>query len=250
VDSKRTEFLIFRAWKLRLVAGVLSFAMVATGWILYQLGTAQGSGHADNGGVAELRAERDRLRGRLSELEARNAELERQLVLVERSRQIDAEAYAVFNQEHSGLYDEILGLREELAFYRGILSPDEGKIGLQAQDFDVKPMEGLGSYRFSLVLTQAGGKEQVARGSVRLVLEGREDGVPRQLDLKELTPNGEADIAYRFRYFQNLAGDLQLPERFVPERVVFKAVPTSAPRLPLEWTFDWPREAISRAEEN
>ena len=250
MDNKRTEFLIFRAWKLRLIAGVTLLAVTGGGWLLYQLGVYQGNGPSDNNGVMNLRAERDRLRGRLGELESRNAELERQLVLVERSRQLDAEAYAVFNQEHSGLYDEILGLREELAFYRGILAPGEGKVGLQAQDFDVKAEEGLGNYSFSLVLTQAGGKEQVARGSVRLVLEGREDGVPRRLALNELTPDGTADIAYRFRYFQNLSGELQLPERFVPERVVLKAVPTSAPRLPLEWTFDWPQEVISRAEES
>ena len=249
MDNKRTEFLIFRAWKLRLFLGALVVVMAAAGWALYQVGTMQRDPIVRDAKVVGVRVGDAELRGRLAELEARNAELERQLVLAERSRQIDADAYAVFNAERSGLHDEILGLREELAFYRGILSPSADKVGLQAQDFDVEAQGGVGRYRFSLVMTQAGGKEQVARGAVRLVLEGRENGVARQLGLEELTQDGSAEIAYRFRYFQTVIGDLQLPERFVPERVVVKAVPASAPRLPLEWTFDWPNEATSSAGE-
>ena len=250
MDNKRTEFLIFRAWKLRLFLGALLVVMTAAGWTLYQVGTMQRSSPRGGVEVAEARIDNQQLTSRLADLEARNAELERQLAVAERSRQIDAEAYAVFNAERSGLHDEILGLREELAFYRGILSPSADKVGLQAQDFDVEAQGGAGRYRFSLVMTQAGGKEQVARGVVRLILEGRENGVVRQLGLEELTQDGNAEIAYRFRYFQTVTGDLQLPERFIPERVVLKAIPASAPRLPLEWTFDWPNETASSAGEN
>ena len=250
MDDKRTEFLIFPVWKLRLFLGALFVVMMVAGWVLYQVGTMQRNPPGGGAGVTEARVDNERLTSRLADLEARNAELERQLVLAERSRQIDAEAYAVFNAERSGLHDEILGLREELGFYRGILSPSADKVGLQAQDFDVEAQGGVGRYRFSLVMSQAGGTAQVARGVVRLILEGRENGVARQLGLEDLTQDGNAEIAYRFRYFQTVTGDLQLPERFVPERVVLKAVPASAPRLPLEWTFDWPNEAASSAGEN
>lgn len=248
MDAKRTEFLIFRVWKLRLLLGLAVAAVILGGWELYRLGAAR---YGDGAGaeVAALRAERSQLRQRVDALEGRNAELERKLALVERSRQIDAEAYAVFNQERSGLQNQIQGLQEELAFYRGIMTPAQGKVGIEVQDFDLKPALGAGRYRFSFMLTQAGGKDQLARGVVQLTLEGLLDGASKQLGLTELTQDGDAEIAYRFRYFQSIKGDLQLPEGFQPERIVLKAIPASAPKLPLEWTFDWPPEEGGGTEE-
>jgi hypothetical protein len=241
VDVKRTEFLIFRAWKLRLLLASAVVIALIGGWELYRLGLRHGGG--DGGSALKaLRAERDGISERLRELETRNQELERQLALLEHSRRIDEQAYAVFKQERSGLQSEIQGLRDELAFYRGIMSPQQNKVGLEAQDFDVEPALGTGRYRYQFVVTQLGRNEQVARGRIELALEGLQDAKTRRLGMAELSPDGAAAIEYRFRYFQAIDGQVQLPEGFIPERVLLKAVPATAPRLPLEWTFDWPLE--------
>lgn len=239
MDVKRTEFLIFRAWKLRLLLALVVVITLVGGWEMYRLGLrhAGGDGGRD---LAALRAERDGLNERLRGLEARNIELEHQLALLEHSRRIDEQAYAVFNQERSGLQSEIQGLRDELAFYRGIMSPQQNKVGLEAQDFDVEAALGSGRYRYRFVVTQLGRNDQVARGRIELALDGLQDDKPRQLVLSELSPDGGASIDYRFRYFQTIEGHVQLPEGFIPERVLLKAIPATAPRLPLEWTFDWP----------
>lgn len=242
MNEKRSEFLIFEAWKLRLLLALSTAAVLLVGWELYRLGTPDDDAGQD-GEIAALRVERSQLRQRIDALEMHNIELERKLALVERSRQIDAEAYAVFSQERSGLEDRIRGLQEELSIYRGIMSPEQGKVGLEAQHFELKPALGAGRYRFSFMLTQSGAKDLAARGSVRLTLEGLQDGKPTQLSMTELTENGEAEIAYRFRYFQVIKSVLQLPDDFQPERIVLKAIPASAPKLPLEWTFDWPADA-------
>lgn len=241
MDVKRTEFLIFRAWKLRLLLALAAVVVLVGGWELYRLGLRHGGGDGGTGLVA-LRAERDGLSQRLREQEARNLELERQLALLEHSRRIDEQAYAVFKQERSGLQSEIQGLRDELAFYRGIMSPQQNKVGLEAQDFNIEAALGTGRYRYHFVVTQLGRNDQVARGRIELVLEGLQDAKPTRLGLAELSPEGEAGIDYRFRYFQAIDGQVQLPEGFIPERVMLKAIPATAPRLPLEWTFDWPLE--------
>ncbi|MFN2308414.1 MAG: DUF6776 family protein [Gammaproteobacteria bacterium] len=238
MDVKRTEFLIFRTWKLRLLFGLVAAIVLLGGWGAYRLGIGQCGGLASD--LRAVSAERDVMNERLHELETRNLELERQLVLLERSRQIDAQACAVFTQERSGLQNEIQGLRDELGFYRGIMSPQQGKTGLDAQDFTVDAALGTGRYRYRIVLTQLGRNEQVARGRVELALEGLQGPEPRRLAASELSPDGDSGSEYRFRYFQVIEGYVQLPEGFVPERVLLKAVPATAPRLPLEWTFDWP----------
>lgn len=245
MTAKRTDIRIYRAWKLKLVFWLVLIVAIVGGWELYRFGRSQAGGNLDS-----LYAERDRLQLQLAELDARNTELERQIAVLERSRQIDQQAYAVFKQERSGLQNELRGLREELAFYRGILEPDQDKVGLQAQDFSVESALAAGRYRYRFVLTQAGAQEQVARGVVHLSLEGLQDATAKRLTFKEISESGATEIGYRFRYFQTFEGELQLPENFVPERVILQAVPNSAPRLPLEWIFDWPLEAGGLAEEN
>lgn len=250
MDAKRTEFLIFSAWKLRLLSGLAVLAVALGGWEVYRLGAGVNDPNGEAMEVATLRAQQARLREQLNTLQAHSADLERKLALTERSRQIDAEAYAVFNQERMGLQDQLNGLQEELAFYRGIMSPSQAKVGIEAQDFDLKPARGTGRYRFSFMLTQSSGKDQLAKGVVRFSVEGVLDGKPKHLSLSELTQNGDTEFAYRFRYFQAIKGELQLPEGFQAERVVLKAIPTSAPKLPLEWIFDWPADMDGGSEEN
>ncbi|MBU2478617.1 MAG: hypothetical protein KKA36_05960 [Gammaproteobacteria bacterium] len=242
MDAKRTEFLIFSAGKLRLLLGVAALGVLLAGWELYRLGMPDQGDEGQGAELSELRAEQSRLLEQVDRLETLNAELERKLALTEHSRKLDAEAYALFNQERSGLQDQLQGLQEELAFYRGIMSPDKSKVGIEARDFDLKPARGAGRYRFSFMLTQSSGKEQLARGVVRISVEGVLDGKSKQLTLSELTQSGDSEFAYRFRYFQAIKGELQLPEGFDAERVVIKAIPTSAPKLPLEWIFDWPSD--------
>lgn len=239
MDVKRTEFLIFRAWKLRLMLALAVLVVLVGGWELYRLGVRHGGGDGGSG-LAALRAERNALSERQRELETHNNELERQLALLEHSRRIDEQAYAVFKQERSGLQSEMQGLREELAFYRGIMSPQQDKVGLEAQNFDVEAALGTGRYRYRFVVTQLGRNDQVARGRIEFVLEGLQDAKPRQMTLSELSSDGGAAIEYRFRYFQTIEGQVYLPEGFIPERVLLKAIPATAPRLPLEWTFEWP----------
>lgn len=245
MNANRTEILIYRAWKLRLLLGLAVILAGVAGWELYHLGKLRAGGDLDS-----LYAERERLQEQLDALDTRNAELERQIAVLERARQIDEQAYAVFKQERSGLQDELQGLREELAFYRGVMTPSQDKVGLQAQDFSVDAALGAGRFRYRFVLTQQGRQEQVARGVVNFFVDGLQNAQPKRLALAEISESGDDKIAYRFRYFQTVEGDVQLPEGFRPERVTLQAVPSTAPRLPLEWTFDWPLEAGGVAEEN
>lgn len=238
MNGKRSELLILEKWKLWLLIGLAAVALLLAGWEIYRLGM-NGDGPDRTDEIAALRSERAHLRQRVDALEMRNEELESTLAQIESSRRIDAEAYALYTQERSGLEEQIRGLEEELAIYRGILSPERNKVGLEAQNFELKPALGIQRYRYSFMLTQGGIKNPVARGTIRLTLEGLQNGKPRQLGLTDLTENGDADIAYRFRYFQVIKGVLQLPDDFQAERIVIKAIPASAPKLQLEWTFDW-----------
>jgi hypothetical protein len=76
---------------------------------------------------------------------------------------------------------------------------------------------------------------------VGLTVAGEQDSSFKRLNLADLSGQGEQEMELNFRYFQRLEGRLELPEGFVPHRVVVR-VKTSGNHGPqLEKTFDWPR---------
>ncbi len=237
-----TEVLIYRAWKLRLAVVLLVFAGVLIAWTMYDLGRSNAVSD-----LASLESERTRFLDQIRELDARNHTLEQQIVMLERAQQIDQETYTEVKREHAGLRQKIQELREQLAFYRGIMSPAEARAGLQLQDFSVERSAEPNQYHFRLVLTQVKKRHPVASGRVSLYVLGKQGGAKKRLSLAEITAGKQnADgIAYRFRYFQTMEGVLTLPEAFEPTAVRIQAMPAgkNAPKNPLEWTFNWPGTA-------
>ena len=59
------------------------------------------------------------------------------------------------------------------------------------------------------------------------------------LPLTEIAEEGTYPLKFRFRYFQDLTGVLQLPAGFQPEQIVVKAGRRGAGAEALNRTFDW-----------
>jgi len=191
--------------------------------------------------LRELRAERRQLARQVAELSDARAELERKVAMLERSRRVDEAAYGEIRSDRARLEAEIRRLREDLAFYRGVMSPAQARSGLGVQDFRVQRSgDGERRYHFRMLLTQSRRHDRLARGQLYLNVEGERDGVTERLSLRQASPEETAAIGYRFRYFQEIEGDLVLPEGFRPLRVVVKLVPSAKKTVPVEWTFDWP----------
>ncbi|WJW75135.1 hypothetical protein QVG61_11665 [Thiohalobacter sp. IOR34] len=241
----KSELFVYQAWKLR--AALLLFALVGLlgGWQLYGLGQRDAAAE-----LQRLRAERQRLEARLAEMDAENGELVRRLAVLERSQQVDRQAHAALRQDRAALEAEIQSLREELGFFRGIMSPETARAGLRAQGFMVEPTGADNRYRFRMVMVQVKKNDRVARGVVRLTVEGRQAGELKQLPLQAISTTGRKEIKYRFRYFQPMEGEWRLPADFVPERVNVKALAVPPSRTPLEWTFEWPADGGSRPRED
>lgn len=229
-----------KPWRHRLVISLVVLGTV--------YGIGRGSyeyGRATAGfDFAELREENARLQRQARDLQAENAKLREEKAVLERTRQIKEEAYRRLDETVGGLQGEVAELKRELAFYRGIVSPKEGARGLQVENLEVSRNAVERSYRVKVVLTQVLKNDNLAKGVVRLGFEGSLNGEMKVLDLKQVSL-GEADgLEYRFKYFQNLKGDVVLPEGFVPSRVIVTVDPEGKGRSEIEKVFDWPVEEI------
>ncbi len=234
-----------RRW-LMVVGGLLVFPMVGAG--LYYLGS-QRAGY-DRLVVAQERAV---MEARIQELELERDQLRDRVALLERSSQMDREAYDKLDQTLKGLQAELLELREEVAFYRGIVSPRQASAGLRVERFRVEPQastaDGPRLYHYNLVLTQVLKNDRTARGVVMVTVEGVQDGRPTAYALYRLTPDtkDKEKLPFRFRYFQKFEGDLILPAGFSPRTVKVEVRPRRGKAF-VE-AFPWPSQSSTKVVE-
>ena len=222
-------------WKHRakIVLGIAGFALVA--WWVFEFGHSRSGYDYD-----ALLEDRESLR---SQLEAAQTELQGQrerIAILERAGQIDKKGYSEVEQSLKQAQDEMLELKEEVAFYRGIVSPVDTASGLNVADFQVTSIGEERAYRFKLVLTQMKSNTRVMQGYARIAFEGVQNGVQIEHTLDKVSGGALDKLMLRFKYFQNIEGEIVLPEGFLPSRVLVEVVPSGKDQTRLKKTFNWP----------
>jgi hypothetical protein len=204
-------------------------------YLAFELGRYQ-AGFA----LIEQRRERAGLVEQLAEERAAGVEVRRQLAIAETAARIDRETYALVKDNLGDLQAQIQAQEEELVFYRGIVSPQDGLAGLRIQSLQALPSDGEGRYLLRLVLVQAVVHSRRVSGTVKVAVEGTRDGEPTSFDIAELVPTDTAaDMAYEFRYFHGLETEVSLPAGFEPQRVVIDVWPSDTRAEKINRTFDW-----------
>ena len=219
--------------KKRFKAVVFVILLGVCGWGLYHLGYLQ------SGFDASQTADRlQEFKERVAYLEQQNLKLTQSLAQLERSKEIESEATQQVTAALTAMEAEMLELREELGFYRSIVSPSKMDPGLHVQNFQIERGEAPGEYHYKLVLTLVRGNNRVARGGVDLRVVGVADGETRSLTLGEMD-SGATELKFSFKYFQSIEGTLALPAGFEPSKVELK-VDASDRRLDdIEASYDW-----------
>ena len=218
-----------------LTAGLVCALVLSGGYLLYELGRLQG-GYA----VLDQRRVRLELQDALAERDAQTEELRRQIALLETSREIDRQTYAEVERHLGQLQARIQAQDEELAFYQGIVAPEDGVAGLRIQTLQVSPADSAQRYTLRLVLVQAIIHEHSVAGTVRVHIAGSRDGETVDLDLGDLAAGGAVEeLGYAFRYFQDLEQDLVLPVGFEPDRIEVQVRPSEPDGEPVSQSFQW-----------
>ena len=222
-------------WKTRLFLLFFSVMLVLGGWALFEYGRFSAGYDA-----AEVRQTHGVLLDLVDELEGRIEVLREEKAVLERAAQIERKAYDELDTTLKVLQAEILELKEELAFYRGIVSPRDAAQGLHLQRFRVEPNGKPQGYRYKILLTQILKDDTTARGRIQFTIEGLHNNETRVLGLDQVAEKPVKELDYSFRYFQNLEGDLKLPADFKPQRVTLKVMPHRSSGEAIEKTFSWP----------
>lgn len=172
----------------------------------------------------------------MRKLHDENQGLQESLARAQRTIQMDQAAYQDLDKSLKASAQEIVKLREELNFYRNIISPADKKSGLRIQNLYIEPAGGTNQYRYKLVLIQALKHESVIQGRAILEISGMQVGEDALL---RFPAANERPIQVNFKYFQDIEGKLELPKNFQPKRIKVYIM-TSGGTSMAEATYAWP----------
>jgi uncharacterized membrane-anchored protein YhcB (DUF1043 family) len=219
-------------WRRLLLALGLAVLVAGLTWSAYILGLERAGYHQ-----AEAQRLRQQLRDQHAQLERENADLKETLARAERQHQVTAKAYEDLDVSLQASTQTIADLREELNFYRNILTPANKERGLQIQDLAIEPAGIADQYRYKLVLIQTLEHKRSVKGKVAIEVVGIQDGQERTINIED---SEESPLAVKFRYFQRLIGTIRLPTDFQPSRVRVRLSANGDRDADVERWYDWP----------
>lgn len=217
----------------RLIIAVAVFAVCLAAGLGYAIGRHHSA------------VERERAVERLDALTTRHVavvaerdELQQQLSDERLAHDMDRSSAGVLRETMSDQAAQITQLEDKLRFYRNLMASD-GKVGeIEIAEFELmQKLDGPG-VRFRMLLVQPSDRGMEVSGRVALRVRGAQNGKEEVLTGVQLGAP-EDSIPFRFRYFQNVAGEIELPEGFVPEGVEIVARADGRDGFELQRQFSW-----------
>ncbi len=188
--------------------------------------------------LSALYSERDELLTSVAAQREANTALRERVAMLARAQQVEGKAYDDVDAYLGSLQDEVLALKEEVAFYRGIVSAGKEK-GLNIQTFVVDEEKVPGAFRFELVITQHLKRVKLISGTVRLNVMDGKNGKPRDLLLSDMSGQQSRSLKFKFKFFQRIEGRFTLPDGFKPDRLQIQVVSSGRKPASVEKSFEW-----------
>jgi hypothetical protein len=232
--AKQLVVTSYHPWRKWVVVTVLIVAVPLGAWGLFDYGRYR-AGFDSWEAAKEHRA----LQGAVDDLQQGNDDLRQRLATNERAMEIDKQAYADINGSLESMQNEISELKEEVAFYRGIVAPQESAQGVRVQKLQLTANGGEHGYSYKLVLVQTTKDAPVTRGAIRLTVQGLLDQAQKEYSFGELSGQNTEGEKFRFKYFGKTEGDIILPANFIPTRVVVHVSVDSPTHSDVEAVFAW-----------
>jgi hypothetical protein len=216
---------------------VLVWAATLVGVVLCLAGTFEAGRLL--AGYSVISAERERLArdAEIAALTAKLRETESRLATAEVARRVDHEAETQVEKSLAELQARLGEATQELAFYRSVVNPSDGILGMRVQRLRVQPALAPRHYRVRLVLVQAARQDAVTAATADFTVEGLQGGHAASLPLSEIGTSSRV-LNFSFRYFQELETEIELPADFVPQSVQIEVRPAKG-ASPIRAAYPW-----------
>lgn len=209
--------------------------------VLLLLGAAFAAGfYLSNTDYFEVREQRDSLLAELAQANRSKQQHQRQVAQLQIDADVEQQATNQVREGMAELRQEIADLKSEISFYKGLMAPRDREKGVSIRSLDLLATNNPRKYQFKMVLQQFASEHVVTSGNVSVNVVGKQAGQDLTLSLSELSDDIDSQrIKYRFKYFQNIEGDVLLPDGYEPTRIDVVVVGKGKKPVYLEKKFGW-----------
>ena len=156
---------------------------------------------------------------RLNALEGLQQSLERELAASKLAADVQEQAAQELQQRLTQLLGEKVELENAVSFYRDLMEVGAKKEGLRVASFTVLATNTPQIFQFSILVTQIAEKRKYVAGDIQLKVIGILQGGRQEVIFDAKNAVVGFPLKLRFKYFQDLVGQIRLPSDFIPERV-------------------------------
>jgi hypothetical protein len=235
--SKQVKMVVvpYRPWSKTLSGLGIIILLAACGTGFYFYGYSQGV--FVNG---DAREQRDQLMVRVEVMGGQLDSLQQELINREQASIVDRQALDEVQGTIMNLRETISQLEEDVLYYKQIMSPENNDTGLMIGQLDLLQTDQANRIRYRLELRQVGNNDNLVSGYTNVNILGTQNRQEISIPLRSLAVDeDQIDIKIQFRYFQNIQGELELPEGFVPVGVQIIAVAEGSNEKTIQKSFAW-----------
>jgi hypothetical protein len=158
-----------------------------------------------------------------------------QLAMAERQLQVERATRSNALKEMALLQDEIMRLKEDVAFYKGILTERSGTGAPKIQGVKITRTMNPLEYRYEINLAQTGSEGKPIRGSLHLAVQGMQDGKNVSRDI--VLDGQQAGMMVNFKKYRQVDGVFSIPESMQARSLLVEFVEAGDTRPRLSQTF-------------
>ena len=155
----------------------------------------------------------------LNTVQEQKKNLARKLAAAELAATVQEQAAQELQQKLTMLLSEKVELEDAVSFYRDLMEAGDKVEGLRVADFALVATSTPQVFQFSVLVTQIAENRKYVAGEVELKIVGVMQGQRQELTFDVTNSIFGFPLKLRFKYFQDLVGQIRLPSDFVPERV-------------------------------
>jgi cell division protein FtsB len=176
----------------------------------------------------------------LAAIKEEEARLRQKVANLESGREIDELAKQEIQQTIRDYKGRVSQLEKDVSFYQNIMAPSDNSRGLQVQKVEIQPGATENRFDYKIVLAQVADNKSYVKGIVAVNVIGMQGEEEKVLALRDISEKQKAlGIKFRFKYFQDITGDLTLPAGFVPTSIQVVAQSKGKKASRLEQSFEW-----------
>ena len=213
---------------------VLVFIVAAGVYGMYEFGRYR-AGYDVVAGLkqrTEMRNEIATLEATIFDLRAKVAQLESSTVGQTRERE-------EVQRTIGDLQAQVARANQELAFFRGIVTQNANSAEVKIQQARMVATATANKFRVRVTLVQPMKPDTVVTGVVVLSVDGEVDGKPGRADFATLTGGKRREIAFTFRYLENIDEEITMPPGMKPEQLLVEVRSNRRGSAPVQQSYVW-----------